>query len=155
MRKKLSAVLVILVCIVLVGRLYASTEFGKVEYLPPKVEGQKHSSDPIKGHIIFDKDKKAIEFQNDKGEMVVTIPYDKIKSMLYEKTSRPRYAEAILLSPFFLFTKTKKHFLTIQYTDDKGEGKFAMLHMDKSNARDIVNTAEADTGRKVETSEEK
>jgi hypothetical protein len=155
MRTKFSTILVILVCIVLGGQMYASTQFGKVEYLPPKVEGQKHSSDPIKGHIIFDKDKKAIEFQNDKGEMVVTIPYDKIKSMLYEKTSHPRYAEAILLSPFFLFTKTKKHFLTIQYADDKGEGKFAMLHMDKSNARDIVNTAEADTGKKVEASEEK
>ena len=125
------------------------------EYLPPKVEGQKHGSDPIKGQVIFDKEKKAVEFQNEKGQQIVSIPYDKIKSILYEKTSRPRYAEAILISPFFLFSKTKKHFLTFQYTDEKGEGKFVMLHLDKSNAMDIVNTAEADTGQKVSREEER
>jgi hypothetical protein len=75
--------------------------------------------------------------------------------MLYEKTSHPRYTEAILISPFFLFSKTKKHFLTVQYTDERGDGKFMMLHMDKSNAEDIVNTAEAQTGQKVTREEER
>ena len=75
--------------------------------------------------------------------------------MLYELSSKPRYAEAILISPFFLFTKSKKHFLTVQYTDDAGSGKFMMIHMDKTNARDIVNTAEAETGKKVDYSQEK
>ena len=73
----------------------------------------------------------------------------------HEKTSKPRYAEAILISPFFLFAHSKKHFLTIQYADADGTGKFAMIHMDKSNARDIVAAAEAETGKKVERSEEK
>ena len=52
-----------------------------------------------KGHVIFEKEQKVIEFQDSKGQMIVTIPYDKIKSLLYEKTSRPRYTEAILISP--------------------------------------------------------
>jgi len=150
-----SSLLVLSICLVLTGQLYASDQFGKVEYMPPKVEGEKHGADPIKGHVIFDSDKKAVEFQNDKGEQMVSIPYDKIKSILYEKTSRPRYAEAILISPFFLFSKTKKHFITFQYTDDKGDGKFMMLHLDKSNAMDIANAAEADTGQKVTREEEK
>jgi len=29
-----------------------------------------------------------VEFQDTKGQIIVTIPYDKIKSLLYEKTSR-------------------------------------------------------------------
>jgi hypothetical protein len=151
----LSVFLALLMCLALTAQLYASEQFGKVEYLPPKVEGHKHGSDPIKGHVIFDKDKKAVEFQNEKGLQIVSVPYDKIKSMLYEKTSRPRYAEAILISPFFLLSKSKKHFLTFQYTDEKGDGKFMMLHMDKSNATDIVSTAEADSGQKVTREEER
>lgn len=95
-----------------------------------------------------------MEFVDEKGASLVSIPNEKIKTMLYERTSKPRYAEAILISPFFLFTHSKKHFLTIQYTDADGQGKFAMIHMDKGNARDIVAAAEAETGRKVERAEE-
>jgi len=65
----------------------AEIKFDKVEYMPPKIEGQKKSAEPVKGHVIFDKEKKAVEFQDTKGQIIVTIPYDKIKSLLYEKTS--------------------------------------------------------------------
>jgi hypothetical protein len=137
------------------GTLQAATKFDHAEYMKPKTEGQKKDEHPVKGSIAFDRDKKTVEFLDEKGVAVITIPDDKIKSMLYEQTSKPRYAEAILISPFFLFTHSKKHFLTIQYTDPQGQGSFAMIHMDKSNARDIVAAAEADTGKKVERSEEK
>ena len=146
------------VCLLLISAVIASAaevKFDKVEYMPPKVEGQKKSAEPVKGHLIFDKEKKAVEFQDTKSQIIVTIPYDKIKSLLYEKTSKPRYAEAVLISPLFLFSKTKKHFLSIQYTDAKGAGAFCMLHMDKSNASDIANTAEAETGKSIERTEER
>lgn len=142
-------------CLMLGSTLSAATAFDKVEYLPPKVEGQKQNTNPIKGQIVFDKEKKQIEFQDEKNQTVVSISYARIRSMLYEETAKPRYAEGILLSPFFLFTKTKKHFLTIQYTEEAGNGKFSVFHTDKSNARDITNTAEADTGITMERSEEK
>ena len=132
-----------------------ATKFDHAEYLRPRTEGQKKDDHPVKGSISFDKDKKTLEFADEKGVSVVSIPDDKIKSILYEKTSKPRYAEAILISPFFLFTHSKKHFLTIQYTDMDGQGKFAMIHLDKGNARDVVAAAEAETGKKVERSEEK
>jgi hypothetical protein len=140
---------------VLSSALLAATKFDHAEYLKPKTEGQKKDDHPVKGSIAFDRDKKTVEFLDEKGVAVISIPDDKIKSMLYEQTSKPRYAEAILISPFFLFTHSKKHFLTIQYTDAGGQGTFAMIHMDKSNARDIVAAAEADTGKKVERTEEK
>jgi hypothetical protein len=146
------------VCLVFVPTAKGSAaeiKFDKVEYMPPKIEGQKKSAGPVKGHVIFEKEKKVVEFQDTKGQIIVTIPYDKIKSLLYEKTSKPRYAEAILVSPFFLFSKTKKHFLSIQYTDANGAGAFCMLHMDKGNSNDIVNTAEAETGKHIERTEEK
>src|ERR1700720_788134 len=131
----------------------AATKFDHAEYLKAKTEGQKKDDHPVKGSISFDKDKKSVEFLDEKGASLVSIPNEKIKTMLYERTSKPRYAEAILISPFFLFAHSKKHFLTIQYTDADGQGKFAMIHMDKGNARDIVAAAEAETGRKVERAE--
>jgi hypothetical protein len=133
----------------------AGTKFDHAEYMKPKTEGQKKDEHPVQGSISFDKEKKTVEFLDKKGVAVLSIPDDKIKSMLYEKTSKPRYAEAILISPLFIFAHSKKHFLTIQYTDTDGQGKFAMVHMDKGNAQDIVATAEAETGKKVERGEEK
>src|SRR5215471_3703234 len=133
----------------------AEVKFDKVEYFPPKAEGQKKGAASVKGHVIFEKEKKVIEFQDSKNQMIVSIPYNKIKSLLYEKSSRPRYTETILVSPFFLFSKTKKHFLTIQYTDPNGAGAFCMIHMDKSNASDIANTAQAEIGKPVERTEER
>jgi hypothetical protein len=133
----------------------AGTKFDHAEYMKQKTEGQKKDEKPVKGSVSFDTDKKTVEFLDENGVSVISIPDDKIKSILYEQTSKPRYAEAILISPFFLFTHSKKHFLTIQYTDTEGQGKFAMIHMDKKNARDIVAAAEAETGKKVDRSEEK
>ena len=158
MRTTLRKALCAALCLVFVPAAIGSAaeiKFDKVDYMPPKIEGQKKTAQPVKGHVIFDKEKKMVEFQDTKGQIIVTIPYDKIKSLLYEKTSKPRYAEAILVSPFFLFSKTKKHFLSIQYADANEAGAFCMLHMDKSNAIDIVNTAEAETGKHIERTEEK
>ena len=158
MRTTLRKALCAALCLVFVPAAIGSAaeiKFDKVDYMPPKIEGQKKSAQPVKGHVIFDKEKKIVEFQDTKGQIIVTIPYDKIKSLLYEKTSRPRYAEAILVSPFFLFSKTKRHFLSIQYADANEAGAFCMLHMDKSNAIDIVNTAEAETGKHIARTEEK
>jgi hypothetical protein len=75
---------------------------------------EKQNASPVKGQIGLYKDKKVVVFQDQKSQTVVTTPYDKIKSIVYQRTSKHRYAEAILLSPFSLFTKSKKHFLTIQ-----------------------------------------
>lgn len=63
-----------------------------------------------------------MDFLDEKGASTFSIKYDTIKNILYEKTSTPRYAEAVLISPLFLFSHSKKHFLTIQYTDTSGAG---------------------------------
>ena len=59
------------------------------------------------------------------------------------------------LAPFFLFTHSKKHFLTIQYPGTDGQGKFAMIHRPVRCLCPVVAAAEAETGKKVERAEEK
>ena len=61
----------------------AATKFDHAEYLKPKTEGQKKDDHPVKGSISFDKDKKSVEFLDEKGASLVSIPNEKIKTMLY------------------------------------------------------------------------
>jgi hypothetical protein len=101
------------------------------------------------------KAKRNITFLQESGSPALSIRYDAIKNMTYEKASKPRYAEAVLISPLFLLSNSKKHYLTFQYTDETGEGKYAIVHLDKKNAREAVACAEAHTNKKVEQIDEK
>jgi hypothetical protein len=114
-------------------------KFNHAEYLNPKTEDQKRDQF-VKGSISFDKDKRTIEFIGDKGDLVISIPADRINSLLYE-TKLP----LLPVHPRF-----KKDFLTIQYTDTDGTGKSAVIHMDERNARRIVACAQAQSGKKAD-----
>ncbi len=130
------------------------SKFDDAEYLH-LTGADKKTATPIRGTLGFNNETKIVEFVDKKNVPAFSIKYDAIKSILYERTSTPRYVAALLVSPFFLFSHSKKHYLTIQYTDDAGTGQFVSIHLDKKNARDVVATAEAATGKKVEREEEK
>ncbi len=127
--------------------------FDKAEYIKPAEAGSK-KGETLPGILRFDGAKKEVQFVDRKGTGALSIRYDAIKSMLYEKTAKPRYAAGLLLAWPLLFTKSKKHYLTIQYTDAAGAGQFAIIHLDKSNFQEAVARAEAETGKKVERAEE-
>ena len=129
-------------------------DFDKAEYIKPAAAGSKKGA-TIAGILRLDATKKEVQFVDKKGNPApLSVKYDAIKSLLYEKTSKPRYAAGLLVAWPLLFTKSKKHYLTIQYTDATGAGEFAIIHLDKSNFREAVDRAEAETGKKVERSEE-
>jgi len=150
-------------CMVFLGSSFAlarTTEkrtnaFDRAEYMQATAAGQKKAAPAVKGTLSFETEKKSVDFLDEKGSPAFSIKYDSIKSILYEKTSKPRYAEAILISPLFILSHSKKHFLTIQYTDTSGAGQFVIVHLDKKNVREAVAFAEAQTGKKVEQVEEK
>lgn len=129
--------------------------FGKAEYLQATSSGQKNAGRPVNGTLVFDSEKRNVTFLQESGSPALSIRYDAIKNMTYEKASKPRYAEAVLISPLFLLSNSKKHYLTFQYTDETGEGKYAIVHLDKKNAREAVACAEAQTSKKVEQIDEK
>ena len=129
--------------------------FDKAEYLQATSTGQKKAGEPVKGTLVFDTQKRNVDFLQASGSPALSIRFDSIKNMTYEKASKPRMAEAVLISPLFLLSNAKKHYLTFQYTDDSGQGKYAIIHLDKKNARQAVACAEAQTGKKVEQVDEK
>lgn len=127
--------------------------FPKAQYLLPSGEA-KGKPQHVDGTLMFDPDKKDVAFLQGDGRSAVTIPYDAIKTITYEKATKPRYAEAVLLSPAFLLSPAKKHYLTFEYADNTRGTQYAIIHLDKTNARQAVYCAEVQTGKKVERIEE-
>jgi len=155
-------VLVLLVCPLVFAQKPAETpaktdthRFDKAEYLQGTSSGQVKAGTSIKGTLVFDPEMKNVNFLQESGSPAMSIKYDAIKNITYEKASKPRYAAAVLVSPLFLLSHGKKHYLTFQYADETGQGKYAIVHLDKKNAREAVACAEAQTGKKVEQIEEK
>lgn len=135
--------------------VFASNKFDGAECFKGTSTGQKKDSQSVKGSLSFNTETKTVEFLDKKKSPALSIKYDAIKSLLYEKTSKPRYAEAVLISPLFLFAHSTKHYLTIQYTDQAGASQYAIVRLDKKNAQQAVAAAESETGKSVERAVEK
>src|SRR5262245_40542275 len=88
----------------------------------------------VVGDLVSDTTAKQVTFDSG-GSVPVRIPFDRIKSIHYERSATPRYAAGVLVAWPLLFTKSKQHFLTIQYVEPSGEGKFQIVRLDKNNFR--------------------
>ena len=130
-------------------------KFGRAEYMKATSSGQKKAEPAVKGNLCFDTAKKKVEFRCGDSVPAFSVSYESIKSLLYEQAAKPRYTEAVLISPIFLLSHAKKHYLTIQYTDSAGAAQFVIIHLDKKNAREAIAAAESQTGKAVERVEEK
>ena len=131
--------------------LLADGRFTKANLIVPTDGGK---AQELEGSLVSDTRAKVLRFETG-GRATVEVPYDRIKGLLYERASKPRYGMGLLLAWPLLFTKSKKHFVTVQYTDASGAGKFEIIRLDKGNVTLALATLEADTGIKVERSEEK
>ena len=65
----------------------------------------------------------------------VRIPYDRINLIEYGQQVERRLALAVIISPAFLLSKKRKHFLTLGYTDDAGRQQAMVFRVDKSGIR--------------------
>lgn len=119
--------------------------FKDVKYL--KTTNKK--ADEVEGELEVDQQKGEVSFRS-KGAELAKVDKQHVTGLLYERTSRPRYVSGLLLAWPLLFTKGKKHFLTIQYKNAEGQGAFTLLRLDKSNYQQILASVEAATGVKVE-----
>jgi hypothetical protein len=128
----------------------ADSRFSDAQHLVSKGDNK---TDEIKGSLVSDTHTRVVRFEAGADSFV--IPFSAIRSLLYERSAKPRYAEGLLLAWPLLFTKSKKHFVTIQYSDPSGQGRFEIVRLDKNNVQTALQTLEADTGVRVERSEER
>jgi hypothetical protein len=129
----------------------ADGRFAEARLLVPKNDNKMQE---VEGILVSDSRARHVRFDTG-GRAAFEVPFESIKSIHYEKASKPRYAAGLLLAWPLLFTKSKKHYLTIQYVDGAGQGKFEIVRLDKRNFTMALATLEADTGMKIDRSEER
>ncbi|HYW46381.1 MAG TPA: hypothetical protein VE959_26170 [Bryobacteraceae bacterium] len=88
------------------------------------------------------------------GKTALTIAYPKINTVEYGQNVSRRYAAAILVSPVLLLSKTRKHFVTLGYTDADGRQQALVFRVDKGAIRSVLASLEARTGRRIEFQDE-
>ncbi|OFV97306.1 MAG: hypothetical protein A3H28_02965 [Acidobacteria bacterium RIFCSPLOWO2_02_FULL_61_28] len=147
MPMRITKLLVVTLVFVATLPAFGQRQFDDVEYLKPAGSSEKKGQ-TVKGFLRFDNKEKELQFVGKATNF--TVKYERVKNLIYERTARPRYVSGILLAWPLLFTKGKKHFLTVQYADDTGAGQFATVRLEKGNYQEILVTAEAETGIKVE-----
>ena len=84
------------------------------------------------------------------GEVRVEIPYRKVNTVEYGQNVSRRVAAAVLISPVFLLSKSRRHFVTIGYVDAEGIQQALVIRVEKGDIRSVLAGLEARTGRRVE-----
>ena len=82
------------------------------------------------------------------------VAYDRINLVEYGQQVDRRLAMAVVISPMFLLSKKRKHFLTVGYTDEDGKQQALVFRIDKGDIRATLVSLEARTGLKVQYQDE-
>lgn len=85
-----------------------------------------------------------------KSGQTVFIPYKGVESLEYGQKAGRRVGVALAVSPLFLFSKKRKHFLSIGFVDDQGRKQGAVFELAKGVVSDTLTTFETRSGKKVE-----
>ncbi len=113
---------------------------------------------PPEGTLNLDDEKELkFNYKQNKIEKTYAIPYDQVIDLEYGQKAGRRVgaaiATAILLSPvglFLLFSKKRKHFVTIGYKGTDGKDEVAVFELGKDIIRTSLPILEARSGKKIE-----
>ncbi len=164
MKKVLSSI--ILVCFCLNTVSLAGLDSKKAAYQGGTMR-EKHfpgAKDSVEG-ILNTTDEKELKFEyklnKSSDAKVYSIPYDQILDIEYGQKAGRRVgaavATAILIAPvglFLLFSKKRKHFVTIGYKDTEGKEQVAVFELGKDIVRTTLPILEARSGKKLEYQDE-
>lgn len=79
----------------------------------------------------------------------VSVEYTRINLLEYGQNVNRRLGLAMTISPLFLLSKSRQHFLTVGYTDKDGKQQAMVFQVDKDKIRSVLVALEARTGLKV------
>jgi len=101
---------------------------------------------------IFLGDDHYLAFYSKKSQF--RVPYSEVNLLEYGQQVDRRLGLAIVISPLFIMSKSRKHFLTIGYTDEFGRQQAIVFRVDKNTIRTTLVSLEARTGRRIEYQDE-
>jgi len=114
---------------------------GTVNSLKEGTEGKSSTSD-----------EKVFVFTYGHGDL--KIPYDRVNDIEYGQKAGRRLGVAIMVTPLALFSKKRKHYLTLGYQDENDKQQAAVFELGKDVIRVTLASLEARTGRKIEYQDE-
>ena len=88
------------------------------------------------------------------GKTALRVAYDHVNLIEYGQQVGRRLALALVISPVFLLSKSRKHFLTIGYSGEDGKQQAMVFRVDKDSIRSVLASIEARTGQKVQYQDE-
>ena len=88
------------------------------------------------------------------GKAQMRVAYDRVNLVEYGQQVDRRLALALVISPVFLLSKSRKHFLTIGYSGEDGKQQAMVFRVDKNGIRPTLVALEARTGLKVQYQDE-
>jgi hypothetical protein len=112
---------------------------GTIAGVAEKAEGRLDTSN--EAAVTFTPDKK--------GATPLSIPYASIAELEYGQKAGRRVAVAVLVSPLALFSKKRKHYLTITYTDPAGKEQAGVFEIGKDIIRTTLTVLETRSGKKI------
>ncbi len=110
---------------------------GTVKGLAERTEGKSSA-----------KDEKVFIFTY--GANKLEIPYERVNSLEYGQKAGRRVGVAIAVTWVALFSKKRKHYLTIGYLDEDDKQQAAVFELGKNVVRVTLASLEARTGKKVD-----
>lgn len=125
-------------------RLVAAVTGAEVMYVGGTVKGLPEATE---GRLDT-KDEEKLAYSSEKGSFEV--PYANITSLEYGQKAGRRVGVALVITVWALFSKKRKHFLTIGYNDGNGKPQGVVLEIAKGRAKTMITIIEARSGKKVE-----
>jgi hypothetical protein len=95
-----------------------------------------------------------IHFRFEAGRNSVRIPWERVNLLEYGLQVNRRYAMAVIISPMFLLSKSRRHYVTLGYTDDNGKQQAMVFQVSKNDVRAVLVALEARSGRRVQYQDE-
>ena len=79
-----------------------------------------------------------------------SVPYKQVTSIEYGQKAGRRVGVGIMVTPWALFSKKRKHFLTLGFKDEEGQPQAALIEIGKAKTKVTLVVLEARTGMKCE-----
>ena len=102
---------------------------------------------PDSGGTLRTTDDLFLEFRSKGRELHV--PYTQVNLLESGQNVDRRYIAAALVSPLFILSKKRQHFLSLGFTDPEGRQQAMVFRIDKGDIRALLVSLEARTGLKI------
>jgi hypothetical protein len=110
---------------------------GTYSELPENTKGKLDLSGPAGAAFVSKKGRFAI-------------PYAGIESLEYGQKAGRRVGVAVAVSPLALFSKKRKHYCTVSFTDEQGNRQGVVFEVAKGKTHAVMGTLQSRSGKQIE-----